>query len=42
MISVANMLRFGCHSQVRTLQLDTAGEADGETDGETDGKTETR
>ena len=30
--NVANMLRFGCHSQVRTFQLDTDGEADGETE----------
>ena len=29
---VANMLRFGCRSQVRTFQLDTDGEADGETE----------
>ena len=35
---VANMLRFGCHSQVRTAQLNK----DGDADGETDGKAETR
>ena len=37
-VTVANMLCFGCHSQVRTPLLDM----DGEADGEADGKAETR